>query len=82
MEQTPMPYDFDTPHVRAGNGLRAAVIELMSRGAGGAELDERELRAALRALVVATRSRAHALRDAYGTGASDARGRIFAAHAD
>jgi hypothetical protein len=54
----------------------------MSRSAGGAELDERELRAALRALVVATRGRAHALRDAYGTGASDARGRIFAAHAD
>jgi hypothetical protein len=52
----------------------------MSRG--GPELSERELRAALRALVVATRDRACVLRDAYGTGRDVPRGRVFARYAD
>jgi hypothetical protein len=82
MEQTHMPYDLDTRPERPRMGLRAAVIELMSRNAGADKLDERELRAALRALVVATRDRAGALRDAYGARRDDPSGRIFATYAD
>jgi hypothetical protein len=80
MEQTLMPYDLDPRHALPGVGLRAAVVELMSRS--GAELSERELRAALRALVLATRDRACVLRDAYGTGRDDPRGRVFARYPD
>jgi len=76
-----MPYDLDPRQALPGIGLRAAVVELMSRS--GPELSERELRAALRALVVATRDRACVLRDAYGAGQrDDPRGRVFARYAD
>jgi len=77
-----MPYDLDPRPARPGSGFRAAVVELMSRSGGGAALDDRALRAALRALVVATRDRGGVLRDAYGCPRHDPRGRVFAAHAD
>lgn len=75
-----MPYDLDPRPAPPGIGFRAAVVELMSRNAGA--LDDRALRAALRALVVATRGRSEALRDAYGCTRHDPLGRVFAAHAD
>ena len=78
-----MPYDLDFRTRRPATGLRAAVLELMSRsGAGEAALDERELRAALRALVVATRDPASALGDRYHGGRHDPAARIFASYKD
>ncbi len=78
-----MPYDLESRPLRHATGLRAAVVELMSRsGSGAAALDERELRAALRALVAATRDDAARLAERYHGGRHDARGRIFAAYAD
>ena len=83
-----MPYDFeprnrDALARRPVTGLRAAVLELMSRsGAGAAALNERELRAALRALVAATHDPAAALGERYHGGRHDPRARVFAAYAD
>mgnify|MGYP005829521209 CR=1 FL=1 len=83
-----MPYDLPPRYSgplarRPATGLRAAVLELMSRsGAGAAALDERELRAALRALVAATHDPAAALAERYHGSRHDPRARVFAAHAD
>lgn len=75
-----MPHDVDHPRPYPRPGLRAAVIELMSRGGGS--LEERALRAALRTLVMTARDPGAALRDCYGVRRHDPRGRIFARHAD
>jgi hypothetical protein len=78
-----MPYDLQ-PALRrpSGAGLRAAVVELISRGGAGEPHDEQALRAALRVLVATTRRPAAALHDAYGGARHDPRGRIFANHTD
>lgn len=73
-----MPYDLDTRRTAPPPSLRAAVLDLMSRCDGGDALDERELRAALRTLVVATRRPADDLWERYHGDRSDRAGRVYA----
>lgn len=73
-----MPYDLDTGRPEPRESLRSAVLELMSRTATGDALDDREMRAALRALVVCTRKPTDDLWDRYHGSSPDTRGRIFA----
>jgi len=77
-----MPYDLDTRRLTPPPSLRAAVLDLLSRSDDGAALDERELRAALRALVVAARRPADELWELYHGGRSDRVGRVYAKYGD
>lgn len=73
-----MPYDFDTRPKAPPPSLRAAVLDLMSRCDGGEALDDRELRTALRTLVVTARRPADDLWELYHGGRSDRAGRVYA----
>ena len=69
-----MPYDSPSPTPRPDPGFRAAVLDLLSRGE---TRDEAQLRTALRALTVTSRTETDTLRDRYGCGLADRRGRVF-----
>ena len=69
-----MPYDSPSPAQRPDPGFRAAVLDLISRGEA---LDEAQLRTALRALTVTSRTETDTIRDRYGCDRADRRGRVF-----
>lgn len=73
-----MPRDLPNEENARRVPIRTAVIELMSRAAVDAELDEAAYLAELKAIVARGRPRAEELWDQYHTGASDRRARLFA----